>query len=165
MEDIEKELGPLLDTYNKKYEENKVTKQKKSEEIDDLKDRFNKLIEDVIKPEMNKFKGLLEKKGLTSSITVEPQNEWEKKQKDPSITFSFNYRNSSHSSKPPSITFLGGSRTIDMFHQKWAPHGSGSAGKEESFNIDEITGDFIRSKMMGFFKELFDREWPSYDLE
>ena len=67
MEDIDKELAALLDQYNNKFE-GSVENHKRLEENQDIKNAFNELVENVIRPGMNKFSLLLSKKGFRCSI-------------------------------------------------------------------------------------------------
>ena len=52
MEDIDKEVGALLDNYNKKFEETKINRQERLKENQDFKNTFNQLAESVIKHDM-----------------------------------------------------------------------------------------------------------------
>jgi hypothetical protein len=56
------ELGSLLDYYNNKFEGSREN-HKRLEENQDIKNTFNELVENVIRPGMNKFSLLLAKKG------------------------------------------------------------------------------------------------------
>ena len=67
MEDIDKELGALLDNYNNKFE-GSGDNVKQLEENQDIKNAFNELVENIIRPGMNKFSLLLSKKGFRCSI-------------------------------------------------------------------------------------------------
>ena len=57
MEDIDKELGALLDQYNNKFE-GSVENHKRLEENQDIKNAFNDLVENVIQPGL--FKSTVE---------------------------------------------------------------------------------------------------------
>ena len=164
MEDIEKELGPLLDNYNQKYEEEKGNKEKEKQDSDDFKTAFRKLIENTIKPEMEKYKEFLKKKGLSASIIVEP--EYPSEIKDPKISFTFAYKHISRSqTSHPSISFSASDNKITKYEMNYEPTGSGSSGDRGNYDIDQVTPSFVHKILNDFLKGLFSKEWKSYDFE
>lgn len=167
MEEIDKDLATLLDIYNEKFEANKGQKEKKIKERDDFDIQFKKLIVNVIKPEMDNYKellDLLDKKGLHSYIKIEPQFELE--DRPPRITFTFSYKKSKHSSSSlPSITLAAGNGKIELYENRIEPTGSGSSGREGSYEMAQITNAFVKELLSKFFKSLFNKSWTQYDFE
>jgi hypothetical protein len=164
MEDIEKELGPLLDNYNKKYEEFKNDSERKVKETNEFEGQFKTLINTVIRPEMEKYKQLLDKRGFSSLIKVEPEHGFENKSPKISLTFSYK-KTKSYATSHPSITFSADGKTIRMYENKFDPGGSGGSGERGSFEINQITPELVREKLNDFLRSLFSREWQSYDFE
>ena len=59
MEDLEKELGPLIENFQNLVKDAKAKKLDSLREDEDLKKEFNKLSKDVIEPVMRKFESYL----------------------------------------------------------------------------------------------------------
>jgi hypothetical protein len=97
MEDIEKELGPLIDNYIKRVEESTAKREKRSIENENFKNKFDQLVENVIRPEMYKISQLLVKRGFTSSILHESGHQVG------SITLRFSYKESSSNEFIPAL--------------------------------------------------------------
>jgi len=72
MEDLERELGPLVDEFNKKVSDIKTEDEDKQKRQDQLKNNFGNLTNDIIKPVMNQFKTFLENKGNDCDVIIYP---------------------------------------------------------------------------------------------
>ena len=167
MEDIDKEVGALLDNYNKKFEETKINRQERLKENQDFKNTFNQLAESVIKHEMTKYVQLLEKKGFITSIFHETGHQIG------SITLIFSYRGSSYPEfippiipvLKPALKFATQNRKISVYENKFGPSGSGCSSKEGTYETYQITESFVMEKLSNFFKSLLDKEWSLSDFE
>jgi hypothetical protein len=162
MEDIDEELGALLDNYNNKFE-GSGENHKRLEENQAIRNAFNELVENVIRPGMNKFSLLLSKKGFRCSILHEAGHQIG------SITMSLNYKKLAYtefiSAIPPQIKFRIENMKISINESKFDPSGLGCSVVEGTYDIHQITESFINSKLKDFLISLFNREWKSYDFE
>jgi hypothetical protein len=161
MEDIEKDLGPLIDNYIKKYEESNPKTEEWSNENENFKYTFNQLVENVIRPEMYEFYQFLDNKGFKSSIFHECGHQ------AGSITglisLSFSYKESSNEFAPAILPALKvgiklPGRKISISESKFDPSGFGCTTLEGTYDIDEITRSFVKEKLSKFFKTLFTTE-------
>jgi hypothetical protein len=152
MADIEKELGPLLDNYNKKFEEKMTKRQEQVKDDQDFKNVFNQLVEDVIRPEMNKYCQLLEKKGLRSILHESGHQ----------VILSFTYKEAAFSefitSILPYLELRIENRKISIYESKFDPSGLGCSAREGIYEINQITKSFIKEKLSSFLKSLFKRK-------
>lgn len=115
-------LGSLLDNYNNKFE-GSGENHKRLEENQDIKNAFNELVENVIRPGMNKFSLLLAKKGFRCSILHETGHQIG------FIPMSLNYKKSTYTEFippiPPQIKFRIENRKISINESKFDPSGLG----------------------------------------
>jgi hypothetical protein len=162
MEDIDTELGALLDNYNNKFEKSGEN-HKRLEENQDIKNAFNALIENVIRPGMNKFSLMLSKKGFRCTIFHEAGHQIG------SITMSLNYKKLDYTEiippVPPQIKFRIVNRQISITESKFDPSGLGCSVAEGTYGIHQITESFINGKLKDFLISLFNREWKPHDFE
>ena len=70
MEDLEKELGPIIENFQNLLKDAKAKKFDSLREDEDLKKEFSKLSKDVIEPVMRKFESYLKSKDVNSSVNV-----------------------------------------------------------------------------------------------
>jgi len=70
VEDLEKELGPIIENFQNLLKDAKAKKIDSLREDEDLKKDFNKLSKDVIEPVMRKFESYLKSKDVNSSVNV-----------------------------------------------------------------------------------------------
>ena len=73
MEDLEKELGPLIENFQNLVKDAKAKKLDSLREDEDLKNEFNKLSQHVIEPVMRKFESYLESKDVNSSVHIQSE--------------------------------------------------------------------------------------------
>ena len=74
MEDLEKELGPLIENFQNLVKDAKSKKLESLREDEYLKKEFNQLSKDVIEPVMRKFESYLESKDVNSSVHIQSRN-------------------------------------------------------------------------------------------
>lgn len=158
MEDIDKELGPLLDNYSKKFEEIKLNKQKQIKENQDFKNGFNQLVENVIIPEMNKYYLVFVDRGFGASI-LRSSISHEAGHQPQSITLCFSDKRSSYPDLLPAIKFVAEDRKISVYENKFDISGLGCSSKEGIYETYQITESFVKEKLSSFFKALFSKEY------
>jgi hypothetical protein len=73
VEDLEKELGPLIENFQDLVKDAKAKKLDSLREDEDLKNEFNKLSQHVIEPVMRKFESYLESKDVNSSVHIQSE--------------------------------------------------------------------------------------------
>ena len=71
MEDLEKELGPLIENFQNLVKDAKSKKLESLREDEDFKEEFNQLSKDVIEPVMRKFESYLDSKDVNSSVNIQ----------------------------------------------------------------------------------------------
>lgn len=161
MEAIEKKLGPLIDNYIQKSGERAAKIQEWSKENEDFKNTFNQLVESVIRPEMYKVYQLLDNKGFKSSIFHESGHQVG------SIVgligLSLSYKDSSNEFVPSMFPTLRvgiklPERKVFISESKFDACGFGCTTLEGTYEIDEITGTFVKEKLSNFFNTLFTTE-------
>jgi hypothetical protein len=64
VEDLEKELGPLIENFQNLVKDAKAKKLDSLREDEDFKKEFNQLSKDVIEPMMRKFESYLKSKDV-----------------------------------------------------------------------------------------------------
>jgi hypothetical protein len=96
-----------------------------------------------------------------------------KEHQNGSITLSFSYKKSSYSEPilsvipllKPALKFVSENKKITIYEKKFGPSGSGSSGKEGTYEPYQINESFVKEKLSNFFKSLFDKEWHLADFE
>jgi phosphoenolpyruvate carboxylase len=73
VEDLEKELGPLIKNFQNLVKDAKAKKLDSLREDEDLKKEFNELSQHVIEPVMRKFESYLESKDVNSSVHIQSE--------------------------------------------------------------------------------------------
>ena len=73
MEDLEKELGPLIENFQNLLKDAKARKLYSLREDEDLKNEFNELSQHVIEPVMRKFESYLESKDVNSNVDIQSE--------------------------------------------------------------------------------------------
>ncbi len=89
MEDLEKELGPLIENFQNLVKDAREKKLDSLREDEDFKKEFNQLSKDVIEPMMRKFESYLKSKDVNSSVNIQSQIV---AGKNPSIEFSLHFK-------------------------------------------------------------------------
>jgi hypothetical protein len=162
MEDLVKELGPLIDNYVKKFEGSKVKKRDQLNENEGFKNRFTQLVENIIMPQMNKYYTLFEDGGFGVAIIRTNILHEAGHQIQPIISLTFSYKKSSYSefiqAAVPSLWFVAENRKIAIYENKFDNSGLGSSGKEGAYEANQITESFVRDKISNFFKTLFNKD-------
>ncbi len=158
MEDLEKELGPLIENFQNLVKDAKAKKLDSLRE-EDLKKEFNKLSQHVIEPVMRKFESYLASKDVNSSVHIQSEIG---AGKNPSVEFSLHLK-LTHESKYPNIKFsLSGEKisvqedrmmTIDEVRQDMTP---------EYYDKEQITEEFIKERLIRLIKSCFDKDWQSF---
>jgi len=142
MEDIENELGHLIDKYIKKYEE---SQQKNQEGLKEDEHIFNQLVENTIEPVMSKYSKLVKKKGFITSILHEAGHQLL------SVTLRMYYKKPLNSNLLPAIKFAWENRKISICENKFDPFGLGCSVIEGTYENYQITESFVDDKVSKFF--------------
>jgi hypothetical protein len=146
MEDIENELGHLIDKYIKKYEE---SQQKNQEGLKENEHIFNQLVENTIEPVMSKYSKLVKKKGFITSILHEAGHQLL------SVTLRMYYKKPLNSTLLPAIKFVWENRKISIYENKFDPFGLGCSVIEGTYENYQITESFVDDKVSKFLTALF----------
>lgn len=118
------------------------------------------MVENVIIPEINKYYLVFENTGSVLLYYVPPvyYTKWDMKP----IALSFSLNKSSYSefmpSLIPSLKFVAENKKITIYENKFDASGLGRATLEGTYDIDEISGTFVKEKLSNFFKALFSTE-------
>lgn len=159
MEDLEKELGPLIENFQNLVKDAKAKKLDALREDEDLKKEFNKLSQDIIEPVMRKFESYLASKDVNSSVHIQSEIV---AGKNPSVEFSLHLK-LTYESKYPNVKFsLSGEKisvqeerlmTVDEVRQDLTP---------EYYDKEQITEEFIKERLIRLIKSCFDKDWQSF---
>lgn len=156
MEDLEKELGPLIDNFQKLVKDAKAKKLDALRDDEDLKKEFNKLSRYVIEPEMRKFESYLESKDINSSVHIQSETE---ARKNPSVAFSLHLK-LTHESKYPNIKFsLSGEKILVQEDRMMIVGQVRQDLPPEYYDKERITGEFIEKRLIRLIKSCFDKDW------
>ena len=161
MEEVDKEIGTLLDNYIKKLEESKSNSQEQSIENQHLDNDFNRLGENVIIPVMNKYYTVFRDRGFGAVIIREGVTFPDEPPRQ-SIVFSFNQKKSPNSEfMPPvlpALKFVEENKKIAIYENKFDASGLGCCTKEGVYEIHQITEPFVNGKLSDFFKSFFNTD-------
>ena len=159
MEDLEKELGPLIENFQNLVKDAKAKKLDALREDEDLKKEFNKLSQDIIEPVMRKFESYLASKDVNSSVHIQSEIV---AGKNPNVEFSLHLK-LTYESKYPNVKFsLSGEKisvqeerlmTVDEVRQDLTP---------EYYDKEQITEEFIKERLIRLIKSCFDKDWQSF---
>jgi hypothetical protein len=159
VEDLEKELGPLIENFQNLVKDAKAKKLDALREDEDLKKEFNRLSQHVIEPVMRKFESYLASKDVNSSVHIQSEIV---AGKNPSVKFSLHLK-LTHESKYPNVKFsLSGEKisvqeerlmTVDEVRQDLTP---------EYYDKEQITEEFIKERLIRLIKSCFDKDWQSF---
>jgi hypothetical protein len=159
VEDLEKELGPLIENFQNLVKDAKAKKLDALREDEDLKKEFNRLSQHVIEPVMRKFESYLASKDVNSSVHIQSEIV---AGKNPSVKFSLHLK-LTHESKYPNVKFsLSGEKisvqeerlmTVDEVRQDLTP---------EYYDKEQITEEFIKERIIRLIKSCFDKDWQSF---
>ena len=159
MEDLEKELGPLIENFQNLVRDAKEKKLDSLREDEDFKKEFNQLSKGVIEPVMRKFESYLQSKDVISSVNIQSQIV---AGKNPSIEFSLHFK-LTHESKYPNIKFSSSGERISI--QEDGLTAKGEVRQDmmpEYYDKEEITEEFIKERLIRLIKSCFDKNWQSF---
>ena len=159
MEDLEKELGPLIENFQNLVRDAKAKKLDSLRDDEDFKKEFNQLSKDVIEPVMRKFESYLQSKDVNSSVNIQSQIV---AGKNPSIEFSLHFK-LTHESKYPNIKFSSSGERISI--QEDGLMAKGEVRQDmmpEYYDKEEITAEFIKERLIRLIKSCFDKNWQSF---
>ncbi len=159
MEDLEKELGPLIENFQNLVRDAKAKKLDSLRDDEDFKKEFNQLSKDVIEPVMRKFESYLQSKDVNSSVNIQSQIV---AGKNPSIEFSLHFK-LTHESKYPNIKFSSSGERISI--QEDGLMAKGEVRQDmmpEYYDKEEITEEFIKERLIRLIKSCFDKNWQSF---
>ena len=159
MEDLEKELGPLIENLQNLVRDAKEKKLDSLREDEDFKKEFNQLSKGVIEPVMRKFESYLQSKDVISSVNIQSQIV---AGKNPSIEFSLHFK-LTHESKYPNIKFSSSGERISI--QEDGLTAKGEVRQDmmpEYYDKEEITEEFIKERLIRLIKSCFDKNWQSF---
>ncbi|TLX89060.1 MAG: hypothetical protein E6K94_11130 [Thaumarchaeota archaeon] len=159
MEDLEKELGPLIENFQNLVRDAKEKKLDSLREDEDFKKEFNQLSKGVIEPVMRKFESYLQSKDVNSSVNIQSQIV---AGKNPSIEFSLHFK-LTHESKYPNIKFSSSGERISI--QEDGLTAKGEVRQDmmpEYYDKEEITEEFIKERLIRLIKSCFDKNWQSF---
>ena len=159
MEDLEKELGPLIENLQNLVRDAKEKKLDSLREDEDFKKEFNQLLKGVIEPVMRKFESYLQSKDVISSVNIQSQIV---AGKNPSIEFSLHFK-LTHESKYPNIKFSSSGERISI--QEDGLTAKGEVRQDmmpEYYDKEEITEEFIKERLIRLIKSCFDKNWQSF---
>ena len=159
MEDLEKELGPLIENFQTLVKNAKAKKFVSLREDEDLKNEFNKLSQQVIEPVMRKFKSYLESKDVNSTVHIQSEIVAEK---NPSIEFSLHLK-LTHESRYPNIKFSLSGEKISVQEDRLMTKGEVRQDMiPEYYDKEQITEEFVKERLIRLIKSCFDQDWQSF---
>ncbi|HEY9490452.1 MAG TPA: hypothetical protein VIP56_00600 [Nitrososphaeraceae archaeon] len=159
MEDLEKELGPLIENFQNLVKDAKSKKLESLREDEDFKKEFNQLSKDVIEPVMRKFESYLESKDVNSSVHIQSQIV---AGKNPSIEFSLHLK-LTHESRYPNIKFSSSGEKISVQEDRLMTKDEVSQDMiPEYYDKELITEEFVKERLIRLIKSCFDKDWQSF---
>ncbi len=159
MEDLEKELGPLIENFQNLVKDAKAKKLDSLREDEDFKKEFNQLSKDVIEPVMRKFESYLKSKDVNSNVNIQSQIV---AGINPSIEFSLHFK-LTHESKYPNIKFSSYGEKIAIQEDRLMAKGEVRQDMmPEYYEREEITEELIKERLIRLIKSCFDKNWQSF---
>jgi len=159
MEDLEKELGPLIENFQNLVKDAKAKKLESLREDEDFKEEFNQLSKDVIEPVMRKFESYLDSKDVNSSVNIQSQIV---AGKNPSIEFSLHFK-LTHESRYPNIKFSSSGEKISVQEERLMTKDEVSQDMiPEYYDKELITEEFVKERLIRLIKSCFDKDWQSF---
>jgi hypothetical protein len=159
VEDLEKELGPLIENFQNLVRDAKEKKLDSLREDEDFKKEFNQLSKGVIEPVMRKFESYLQSKDVNSSVNIQSQIV---AGKNPSIEFSLHFK-LTHESKYPNIKFSSSGERISI--QEDGLMAKGEVRQDmmpEYYDKEQVTEEFVKERLIRLIKSCFDKNWQSF---
>jgi hypothetical protein len=159
VEDLEKELGPLIENFQNLVKDAKAKKLDSLREDEDLKKEFNKLLQHVIEPVMRKFESYLASKNVNSSVHIQSETV---AGKNPSVEFSLHLK-LTHESKYPNIKFTLSGEKISVQEDRLRTKGEVRQDMPpQYYDKEQITEEFIKERLIRLIKSCFDKNWQSF---
>ena len=159
MEDLEKELGPLIENFQNLVKDAKAKKLESLREDEDFKEEFNQLSKDVIEPVMRKFESYLDSKDVNSSVNIQSQIV---AGKNPSIEFSLHLK-LTHESRYLNIKFSSSGEKISVQEERLMTKDEVSQDMiPEYYDNELITEEFVKERLIRLIKSCFDKDWQSF---
>ena len=159
MEDLDKELGPLIENFQNLVKEAKAKKLDVLRDNEDLKNEFNELSRHVIEPAMRKFVSYLESKDVNSSVDIQSEIVGEK---NPSIGFSLHLK-LTHESRFPNIKFSLSGEKISVQEDRLMTKGEVNQDTIlQYYDKELITVEFVKERLIRLIKSCFDKDWQSF---
>jgi hypothetical protein len=159
VEDLEKELGPLIENFQNLVKDAKAKKIDSLREDEDFKKEFNQLSMDVIQPMMRKFESYLKSKDVNSSVNIQSQIV---AGKNPSIEFSLHFK-LTHESRYPNIKFSSSGKKISFQEERLMAKGEVRQDMmPEYYDKEQVTEEFVKERLIRLIKSCFDKNWQSF---
>jgi hypothetical protein len=159
VEDLEKELGPLIENFQNLVKDAKAKKLDSLREDEDFKKEFNQLSKDVIEPVMRKFESYLKSKDVNSSVNIQSQIV---AGKNPSIEFSLHFK-LTHESRYPNIKFSSSGKKISFQEERLMAKGEVRQDMmPEYYDKEQVTEEFVKERLIRLIKSCFDKNWQSF---
>lgn len=159
MEDLDKELGPLIENFRNLVKEAKEKKLDALRDDEDLKNEFNEMSRRVIEPAMRKFENYLASKDVNSSVDIQSEVVGEK---NPSIGFNLHLK-LTHQSRFPNIRFSLSGDKISVQEDRLMTKGEVNQDTIlQYYDKQVITEEFVKERLMRLIKSCFDKDWQSF---
>lgn len=159
MEDLDKELGPLIENFRNLVKEAKEKKLDALRDDEDLKNEFNEMSRRVIEPTMRKFENYLASKDVNSSVDIQSEVVGEK---NPSIGFNLHLK-LTHQSRFPNIKFSLSGEKISVQEERLMTKGGVNQDTIlQYYDKQVITEEFVKERLMRLIKSCFDKDWQSF---
>ncbi|HEU4468640.1 MAG TPA: hypothetical protein VFR61_06365 [Nitrososphaeraceae archaeon] len=159
MEDLDKELGPLIENFRNLVKEAKEKKLDALRDDEDLKNEFNEMSRRVIEPAMRNFENYLASKDVNSSVDIQSEVVGEK---SPSIGFNLHLK-LTHQSRFPNIRFSLSGDKISVQEDRLMTKGEVNQDTTlQYYDKQVITEEFVKERLMRLIKSCFDKDWQSF---
>jgi hypothetical protein len=159
VEDLDKELGPLIENFRNLVKEAKEKKLDALRDDEDLKNEFNEMSRRVIEPAMRKFENYLASKDVNSSVDIQSEVVGEK---NPSIGFNLHLK-LTHQSRFPNIKFSLSGEKISVQEDRLMTKGEVNQDMIlQYYDKEVITEEFVKERLMRLIKSCFDKDWQSF---
>ena len=159
MEDLDKELGPLIENFRNLVKEARAKKLEALRNDEGLKNEFKEMSRRVIEPAMRKFESYLESKDVNSSVDIQSEVVGEK---NPSIAFSLHLK-LTHQSRFPNIKFSLSGEKISVQEERLMTKGEVNQDTIlQYYDKEVITEEFVKDRLMRLIKSCFDNDWQSF---
>ncbi len=142
MEDIEKELGPVLDEYNKMQRKIKENKRQEREQYIAREKEFKVLFDKIVKPVMADYSKYLETKNIDSYITEDPNMA--------DMAFGFHPSGLTERLRSAEIKFSRQDKKLKIVER------NEMATVESNYEKQDLNQEFVRKKLTDLIKNFFE---------